>query len=398
MSTRPRRIPSYRLHKPSGQARVIIKGEHIYLGKYGTPKSWEKYHRIIARQLDGQRVSTPTRLRHDSHQPNLTIDQLMLTYWQFAQGYYVKNEQPTGETDNIRAALRPLRKLYGSTEAKQFGPDDLEIVRQSMIDADLSRKVINSRISRIKRMFRWASKKRFVPPETYHGLKAVEGLLLGRSNARETKTIKPAVETHVQAALPYVTPPVRAMIQVQELTGMRPQEIRNLRFCDLDTSGDIWVYKPYTHKTEHYGHVRRVAIGPKAKNILAPYLKSDNPERYVFSPREAVEAIRSERRRNRKTLRTPSERARRRKTNPKRQPGVQYTKSSYENAIGRACKKANVPHWTPNQLRHSCATRVRRKYGIEGAAAVLGNSLGMVAEVYAESNFQLAIDIMREIG
>ena len=31
-----RRIPSYRLHKPSGQTRVIINGEHTCLGKYGT--------------------------------------------------------------------------------------------------------------------------------------------------------------------------------------------------------------------------------------------------------------------------------------------------------------------------------------------------------------------------
>ncbi len=267
-----------------------------------------------------------------------------------------------------------------------------------MIDADLSRKVINGRVSRIKRMFRWASKKRFVPPETYHGLKAVEGLLLGRSKARETERVKPAAEAHVKAVLPYLTPQVRAMVRVQDLTGMRPQEIRNLRLCDLEMSSDIWVYTPYTHKTEHYGHVRRVAIGPKAKAILGPFLRPETPERYVFSPREAVEAVRAERRRRRKTSRTPSERARRRKTNGKRRPGIQYTKSSYENAIDRACKKAGVPHWTPNQLRHSCATRVRRKYGIEGAAAVLGNSLGMVAEVYAEANFQLAIDIMRAMG
>ena len=177
-----------------------------------------------------------------------------------------------------------------------------------MIDADLSRKVINGRVSRIKRMFRWASKKRFVPPVTYHGLKAVEGLLLGRSNARETGTIKPAAEAHVKAVLPYVTPQVRAMIQVQDLTGMRPQEIRNLRLCDLDISGDIWVYTPYTHKTEHYGHVRRVAIGPKAKAILGSFLKPETLEQHVFSPKEAVEALRAERRRMRKTSRTPSER------------------------------------------------------------------------------------------
>ncbi len=38
-----RRVPSYRLHKPSGQARVIINDEHIYLGRYGSDESREKY-------------------------------------------------------------------------------------------------------------------------------------------------------------------------------------------------------------------------------------------------------------------------------------------------------------------------------------------------------------------
>jgi hypothetical protein len=41
-------VPAYRLHKPSGQARVIINGEHIYLGRYGSPESREKFARLIA--------------------------------------------------------------------------------------------------------------------------------------------------------------------------------------------------------------------------------------------------------------------------------------------------------------------------------------------------------------
>ena len=47
----PRRnghVPTYRLHKPSGQARVIINGEHIYLGQVRLPESREKYARLIA--------------------------------------------------------------------------------------------------------------------------------------------------------------------------------------------------------------------------------------------------------------------------------------------------------------------------------------------------------------
>jgi integrase len=326
------------------------------------------------------------------------VNQLILAYWQFAQAYYQKNGRPTGEAYNIRIALRPLRRLYGSTPASDFGPDALEVVQRSMIDGGLCRNVINGRAGRIKRMFRWASTKKLVPGETYYSLKCVGGLQRGRFNVRETTPVKPVPDEHVLAVLPKVNLVVRAMVQVQELAGMRPQDIRNMRTCDLDMAGDVWVYKPWTHKTEHRGHTRRVAIGPKAQTILRPFLKPDNPTAYMFSPKEAVETRRAERRRNRKTPMTPSQQARRPKGKPKRAPGEQYTKSSYEHAIVRACKKAEVPRWGPNRLRHNCATKVRKTYGIEAAAAVLGHSLGVITEVYAEAVFEKAIEVMRAIG
>ena len=40
-------VPSYRLHKPSGQARTIIGGRHVYLGKYNSPESRQRYARLI---------------------------------------------------------------------------------------------------------------------------------------------------------------------------------------------------------------------------------------------------------------------------------------------------------------------------------------------------------------
>ena len=51
MSEKSRRVPSYRLHKSSGQARVIIDGAHVYLGRYDSPESHEKYHRLVAEWL-----------------------------------------------------------------------------------------------------------------------------------------------------------------------------------------------------------------------------------------------------------------------------------------------------------------------------------------------------------
>ena len=42
------RVPKYRRHKASGQALVEIRGKRIYLGKFGSPQSKEKYRQIIA--------------------------------------------------------------------------------------------------------------------------------------------------------------------------------------------------------------------------------------------------------------------------------------------------------------------------------------------------------------
>ena len=45
------RVPSYRRHKPTGQAVVTINGQDIYLGKWNTAASRAEYDRLIAEFL-----------------------------------------------------------------------------------------------------------------------------------------------------------------------------------------------------------------------------------------------------------------------------------------------------------------------------------------------------------
>ena len=40
---------------------------------------------------------------------------------------------PTGEAENFRFALRPLRRLYGATAAAEFGPKSLKALRAAML-------------------------------------------------------------------------------------------------------------------------------------------------------------------------------------------------------------------------------------------------------------------------
>ena len=53
--------PKYRLHKGSGQALVQIKGERVYLGRYDSPESKEKYRRLVAEFLASTQSSKSER-------------------------------------------------------------------------------------------------------------------------------------------------------------------------------------------------------------------------------------------------------------------------------------------------------------------------------------------------
>lgn len=50
------------------------------------------------------------------------MNEVMAAYVEHTQSYYRKNGQPTSEMSWITDSLRPLRRLYGSTCAAEFGP------------------------------------------------------------------------------------------------------------------------------------------------------------------------------------------------------------------------------------------------------------------------------------
>src|SRR6202044_2654384 len=90
--------PSYRLHKQSGQAVVTLPDglggrRDVLLGKYGTADSRAEYRRVLAEwEAHGMRLPTRTPGGVD-----LCVNELLLGYWRFAEGYYVKNGKPTSQ-------------------------------------------------------------------------------------------------------------------------------------------------------------------------------------------------------------------------------------------------------------------------------------------------------------
>jgi integrase len=389
-----RRTPSYCLHKASGQAVVRIDGKDHYLGRYGSPESKAEYDRLIGEWLLGGR-QTPRR----DEPPSLSVSQLLLRYWQFAEQHYrdPQDGTPSRELDNLKDALRPLRKLYGHTPACDFGPLALRAVREAMIRAGLCRNVINCRVNRIRRVFKWAVSVELLPAAVLQALRSVEGLRRGRGGVRETEKVKPVAEEHVLAVFPHLPGPVRAMVELQWLTSCRAGEIRVMRGMDLDVSKPVWVYRPGSHKNAHRGQDRLIFLGPRAQQVVKEFLKPDL-QAYLFCPRDLVEATRRQRALARTTKRTPSELARQRKARSSRKAGLRYSRRSYRQAIVRACRKAGVPVWSPLQLRHAAATRIRAQYGVEMARVILGHTKVETSQIYAEADWGKAERVMAEIG
>jgi integrase len=413
------RVPKYRLHKGSDQALVEIDRRRVYLGRYNSAESREKYRRLVAELMSPSVVAAqvPTAAP-------LSVAKIILAYFRFVKTYYVKDGKLTNEVLCIRLALRRLRRLYGRTAAVEFGPKSFKVVRESLIQEGLSRKYVNDSMSRVRRMFRWAVAEELIPPSVFQALSAVPGLHRGRSAAKESRRVAPVAEETVQATLARLPEIVADMVRLQRLAGMRPAEVCIMRPRDIDRSGDVWVYRPPRHKTEHVGHDRVVAVGPRAQEILLRYLARD-AEACCFRPSDSEKKRRAALHANRKT---PLSYGNRPGTNRVRkpicQPSERYTTASYRRAIQRACDKA-FPHpilsvvkesqlteaqqaelqtwragrrWSPNQLRHSAATEIRRRFGLEAAQVVLGHTVPNVTQVYAERDLALAARVAREVG
>lgn len=397
------RVPKMSQHA-TGQAVVRLCGKDHYVGPYGSAEAQAKYDALIAEWLSRGRVLAP------ADAGELSVNELVLAYWrQHVEPHYRKNGKPTSEVHCIGAAVKYLKDAYGLTPVSEFGPLRLKAVREKMIADGMSRRVVNRYVQKVRACFRWGTENEPVPPSVFHGLQSVAGLKAGRTEARETDPVKPVPDAFVDAILPHVSAQVRAMIELQRLTGMRPGEVCQLRTCDIDVTGKVWIYRPQAHKTEHHGKQREIYLGPKAQDIVRPWLKADLSA-YLFSPAEAKAARAAERRQERQTPLWPSHvrhQLRKRKPTPKRPPKDHYTSTSYNQAIEYGIAKANrqiddedqqIPDWHPNQLRHNAATALRKEHGIELARIVLGHSTAFTTEIYAEADRDQALAVVAKIG
>jgi integrase len=329
----------------------------------------------------------------------LTIAELMVRFLKHAETYYRDQEtgEPSKEYDEFDRTTVPLTDTYPHHRANDFGPAQLKVVRDRMIAVSWCRNTVNQRIRRVRHMWKWAAEEGLVSPTTWHGLCVVRGLQAGRTTARETQLRKPVADAIVDATMPHLPRHAAGLIRFQRLTGCRPAEACRLQMCDVDRTGEVWVYSPPRHKCAWRGHQRNIGIGPQAQAVLREFIDGLSTDDFVFSPKRQRAEHFAAMRAARKTPVQPSQLCRRKKR-PRKAPGERYTPASINRAVRNACKKAGVVSWCPYQLRHAAGARARRIAGLDAAQALLGHRTVGMTEHYSKLTLEDVVKVAAQVG
>lgn len=367
--------PAYRRRSGTHYAQVsltdsqTVARKNYYLGRWGSPESKERYYALLAEWEAGGR-----RLPESSPRTKGTaIAALLAAYLQDMSTKY--SASYLGE---LRMDARIIVRHAGRLDADEFGPNELRSIRHTTTYPDTGRRAwtrqgANRFGRRVIAIWKWGVSRGLVRAETYAALNTLEPLRMGVGV--DAEQVVPVDEATIEATLAELSPPLSAMVRLQLLTGMRPGEVVQMRACDLDTRAQPWSYRPQHHKTGHLGKSKTIYFGPRGQEIVSGFL-SEAGVGFLFCYLGE----------------TPS------RTKPidwrimERHP---YSVASYRRAVERACDRANIaaggstslraiPRWTPHQLRHTYATRVRAEYGAEQARAALGHAHLRTTEIYAE--------------
>lgn len=316
---------------------------------------------------------------------DLTVRNLCVLFLRHAETYYKRRPGTSSELKNFRWAFKSL-KFYLDSPASEFGPMKLRAVREFCIEQGYARVTVNQIARRVVTLFGFATERELVDPKVWHGMKSVQAIRKGRSAAPETPPIRAVSESAFTAAISFMAPQVRAMCELQWWTGMRPGEVVGMvgervnlcnsvahgartthRTCAAGANGAtiaasaVATYSPEHHKTEHHGKARTIFLGPEAQRVIHRWLRPG----FLFLTEKRDEP---------------------------------YTVGGYRQAIHRGCDSAQVDRWSPNQLRHSAATRIRKEAGLDAARVLLGHSDATTTEIYAERDADQAIQAALKYG
>ncbi|QEL19848.1 tyrosine-type recombinase/integrase [Limnoglobus roseus] len=374
----PLPLPAYCLHKPTGRAYVTVrvngKRRPIYLGTYDSPESRQRYAEVIAglKESPPAPPATPTSPPPTPPRADLLVADAYALWIAHCRVYYrLPDGSPSREQDHHRLAWVNLLALFAGRGLLSLSRRDWVAVREAMIARGLSRKSLNQHWGRVYHALKWTVEQGLVEDRVLFTAKLTP-LPAFRSAAPERSPVGPVPLEDVRATQGELEQPVRTMVELMLLTGMRPGEVCALKGSDLIwDSGVCGRGMPSAlllayHKMVRKGRRRHIPLSRSAAELLLPYaLAAENAQVVLFPPTAPLQGA-NRRRRGR------------------------YDRTTFARVITRAAERAGVAHWSPNQVRHLTATLTRKLLDLDAARALLGHDDVKTTTIYAERDEEAA--------
>lgn len=350
-------VPSYRLHKPSGQAVAYVNRKTVYLGPHGSPESKVRFAKLLEDLATGSQAAPAPPV---PPAPPLYLNDLFVRFVAKEFPRLSKSEQHC-----FRAAIRVARLLFGETPVSDFGPIRFRVMRDAMVSGDArakrkpwTRRTANRQAKRIRQIIRWGVSWEMVSPDVLAKLDSVKALAIGETLAADPPPREAVPQADIDAVRAKLKPHHRDVFDLLLLTGARPGELLGLTAGMIERRDDgLWTADLSDHKNARKGKRRLLVFCVPAQAILLRYLKPD-PEAKLFALR----------------------------------------RDNYGAVIRRACVRAKVTPFVPYQLRHSVATRLVDEVGLEAAQAMLGHSDATMTLHYARAAEKAAMRAAESLG
>ncbi len=275
-------------------------------------------------------------------EPNISIQELLKLVIEDKQASWsVRIGESNNELKTTLLSHREILVRFGNEPALEMTPAKLRIVQIAMCDAGLCCSSVNSRIRRVVRSFRWAVARTLLPPEVLQGLMAVEPVRPPQAPLHAPVQCVPVEAVRItiahmkdkQTGKNVVGDICRLML----LTGMRPGEATAMRGEEIEMCDDgPGKYLPTSHKNAWRSRTRVILLGPQARKVMRPYIRPG----LLFTTRS----------------------------------GNKYSSHALAQTVRRACRRAGVEPWSPNQLRHTACTMADERCDLQTASELLGHS------------------------
>ena len=225
------------MYRDKKSAVSKYKGQRIYHGVWGSPEAEKSYKRFIVALLENPAL--PLRMDKDT---DVLVSELVNAFLDS-----IESRTDRTEYKHFKYAIGYLAEVYGELAVNEFSPKKLKVVRSQMVKTGtLCRRTINRYIGKVRRIFTWGVGEEIVQANIADALKAVKDLRKGEEGTFDHPERVAVPEDVIAATLPFLSPTLAAMVQVQWLTGMRPSEVFQMTVGSIDRSrkNGLWYYSP----------------------------------------------------------------------------------------------------------------------------------------------------------